>query len=63
LDEDGLIGRSLSASYAPKEPTAVAAFIDALRKVFASNQRNGKVLVRYVTSVYSGRAAPRTESA
>jgi len=63
LDEDGLIGRSLSASYAPKEPAAVATFVDALRKVFETHQRNRKVLIHYVTSVYSGRAAPRAESA
>jgi len=63
VDEDGLVGRSLSASYAPKEPAAVAVFVDALRGVFARYQRSEKVLIRYVTSVYSGRAAPRGESA
>jgi hypothetical protein len=63
LDDDGLIGRSLSASYAPKEPAAVAAFVDALRKVFATYHCDGKVLIRYVTSVYTGRVAPRIASA
>jgi SAM-dependent methyltransferase len=63
LDEDGLVGRSLSASYAPKEPGAVAAFVDALRNVFATYHCDGKVLIRYVTSVYTGQVALRSASA
>jgi SAM-dependent methyltransferase len=52
LDEEGLLGRSFSASYAPREPAAVEAFADALRRLFAQHQTEGKVRVVYQTSVY-----------
>jgi SAM-dependent methyltransferase len=55
LDEDGLLGRSFSASYAPREPAAVEAFAAALRQVFSRFQREDKVLMRYVTSLYLAR--------
>jgi SAM-dependent methyltransferase len=55
LDEEGLLGRSFSASYAPKDPAEAALFAAALRAVFARFQREGKVLLRYETSVYLGR--------
>src|SRR5262249_588912 len=52
LDEQGMIERALSASYAPKEPEAVAKFTAALRDVFRIYQRQGQVVLRYETSVY-----------
>jgi hypothetical protein len=55
VDEEGLLGRALSASYAPREPEAVKTFTAALRIVFAAYQRKGKFLIRYVTGVYLGR--------
>jgi len=55
LDEDGLLGRSFSASYAPREPAAVEAFATALRDVFGRHQQEGRVVVRYVTSLYLAR--------
>jgi SAM-dependent methyltransferase len=55
LDEEGLLGRAFSASYAPREPAAVAAFTQRLREVFATYQRDGRVVLRYVTSVYLAR--------
>jgi SAM-dependent methyltransferase len=55
VDEKGLLGRALSASYAPREPEAVKTFAEALRTVFAAYQRKGKFLIRYVTGVYLGR--------
>ena len=55
LDEDGLLGRAFSASYAPREPEAAAAFTRRLREVFAAHQRDGKVTLRYVTTVYLAR--------
>jgi SAM-dependent methyltransferase len=61
VDEDGLLGRALSASYAPKEPAAVKAFTAALREVFFRFQENGRVAIRYETSLYVARrreAAP-----
>jgi ubiquinone/menaquinone biosynthesis C-methylase UbiE len=54
-DEEGLLGRAFSASYAPREPTAMAAFERALRAVFAAHQRDGQVVLRYVTTVYLAR--------
>jgi SAM-dependent methyltransferase len=55
LDEEGLLGRAFSASYAPREPAAVEVFADALRRVFADHKRGGRVALRYVTTVYLGR--------
>lgn len=56
LDEDGLLGRAFSASYAPREPEQVRTFTAALRDVFARWQRGGIVTVRYETSVYLARS-------
>jgi len=54
LDEEGLLGRALSASYAPKEPAAVATFTQELRQAFARFQQRGSVRLVYETSVYLG---------
>lgn len=56
LDEEGLISRALSASYAPREPEAAARFTAGLRDLFARFQINGTVVLRYETSVFTGRA-------
>lgn len=53
VDCDGLIGRAFSASYAPKEPGMAAQFTEQLKKLFADSERNGHVILRYETSVYS----------
>lgn len=55
LDEEGVIGRAQSASYAPREAAEVAAFVANLRRVFAEYQRGGRVTLRYVTRVFVGR--------
>ena len=55
VDEDGLLGRAFSASYAPREPAAAEAFAARLRDVFARFQRDGRVVLRYETSVYLGK--------
>jgi SAM-dependent methyltransferase len=55
LDEEGLLGRAFSASYAPREPVAAERFAAALRQVFARHARSGKVVLRYETSVYLAR--------
>jgi hypothetical protein len=55
LDEDGLLGRAFSASYAPREPAAVERFAADMREVFARFQQEGRVVLRYETSVYLGR--------
>lgn len=54
LDEEGLLGRAFSASYAPREPQAAEVFADKLREVFARFQHDGRVELRYATSVYYG---------
>ncbi len=56
LNEEGLLGRAFSASYAPREAAAAEAFAAALQGVFARYQNQGWVAVRYVTSVYTARA-------
>jgi len=55
LDEEGVHGRAFSASYAPREPAAAAAFATALRQVFARFQADGRVALRYVTSIFVAR--------
>jgi SAM-dependent methyltransferase len=52
LDEDGFLGRSFSASYAPRDPATSERFAQALRALFASWQKDGFVTVRYETSLY-----------
>jgi SAM-dependent methyltransferase len=54
LDEEGLLGRAFSASYAPREPHQIAAWTGALRTLFAQHERRGKVVLHYETSVYLG---------
>jgi SAM-dependent methyltransferase len=61
VDEEGLMGRAFSASYAPKEPAAIETFAAALHDVFVRFQTEGRVLIRYETSLYLARrrdAAP-----
>ncbi len=55
LDEEGLIERALSASYAPREPDKVKALVTELRALFSRFQVDGKVRLRYTTSVYTAR--------
>jgi len=56
LDEESFVGRALSASYAPREPTAlVDKFVADLRDVFARFQHAGQVVLHYKTDVYSAR--------
>jgi SAM-dependent methyltransferase len=57
LDEDGLLGRAFSASYAPKKLPEIEAFASGLRDVFARFQQDGEVVIRYDTSLYFGRRA------
>jgi SAM-dependent methyltransferase len=55
VDEQGLIGRAFSASYAPKAPVEIEAWNEGLRRVFAAHQRDGRVTLRYETTVYLAR--------
>jgi SAM-dependent methyltransferase len=54
VDEEGLLGRAFSATYAPREPEQAEAFAAALRDVFVRYQQAGKVVIKYETSVYLG---------
>lgn len=49
LDEEGLLGRAFSMSYAPREPTQAERFAEALREVFARHQEQGQVCLHYRT--------------
>ncbi|MBY0526881.1 MAG: class I SAM-dependent methyltransferase [Gemmataceae bacterium] len=51
LDEEGLLGRAFSASYAPREPEAKEQFTALLRACFARYQQGSEVMLRYRTSV------------
>lgn len=55
LDEEAMIGRALSASYAPKDPVDVAELRSRLSDVFRRFHRDGHVALRYRTSIYVGR--------
>src|SRR5262249_49947217 len=55
LDEEGLLGRAFSASYAPREPGPAGRLAAALREVFCRFQQGGRGSLRYETSVYTGR--------
>jgi SAM-dependent methyltransferase len=55
LDEDGVLGRVFSTSYAPKEPAAVEKLRTALREAVRRHERNGQVTMCYDTLVYVAR--------
>ncbi len=57
LDEEGLIGRAFSASYAPREGPAAEALEAGLRQLYRDwqQQKEGQVVLRYQTSVYLGK--------
>jgi ubiquinone/menaquinone biosynthesis C-methylase UbiE len=60
LDEDGLIGRAFSASYAPREPALVATTTADLRAAFSRFQVEGKVRMRYQVSLFVARRLEHT---
>jgi SAM-dependent methyltransferase len=51
LDEEGLLGRAFSTSYAPRDPASAAKLADDLRALFGRSQINGLVTMRYRTTV------------
>jgi SAM-dependent methyltransferase len=52
LDEQGLVGRALSASYAPREGRERDELIAGLRDLFSKSARDGLVKMRYQVNVY-----------
>jgi ubiquinone/menaquinone biosynthesis C-methylase UbiE len=60
LDEEGLVGRALSASYAPREPAQREQVVRALRDLFARYQSQGTARIQYQVSVFLSRRRPPT---
>ncbi|MBX9771389.1 MAG: class I SAM-dependent methyltransferase [Candidatus Obscuribacterales bacterium] len=56
MDEQGLLGRASSASYVPKAGEDFVKLMEGLKLLFAKNQNNGQVVMKYVTSVYFAQA-------
>lgn len=54
FDLEGLRGRLLSSSYAPREGTAAEVMLDELPKLFARYAENGSVTLDYRTKIYFG---------
>jgi SAM-dependent methyltransferase len=52
LDEDGLVTRALSSSYAPREEGSRDAYAEAMRGLFRTFVREGRVTLQYTTLVY-----------
>jgi SAM-dependent methyltransferase len=64
FDFEGLSGRLRSSSYAPQEGHAnYAPMMDALEKLFASNQVHGRVRMTYTTQIYFGQLGALRDSA
>jgi hypothetical protein len=57
VDEENLLGRTFSASYAPRNPEDRVAFAVLLRRVFDRFQRDGRVAIQYETSLYLAQKA------
>jgi SAM-dependent methyltransferase len=62
LDEEGVLGRAFSASYAPREPVAADRFARQLREVFAAFQRDDKVTLHHETKLYLARRRTAAQS-
>jgi SAM-dependent methyltransferase len=52
LDEEGLLGRAFSVSYAPREVSAQEAWADRLKAVFQRYKHVERVVLRYQTTIY-----------
>jgi SAM-dependent methyltransferase len=55
VDEEGLLGRAFSASYVPQQGPAAEEVARRLRELFGRWQRQGRVVLRYETSLYLAR--------
>jgi len=58
LDFEGLRGRLLSSSYAPREGPAAEIMLQALPNLFHQYAKNGRVTLEYQTKIYSGHLTP-----
>jgi SAM-dependent methyltransferase len=52
LDEEGLLGRAFSVSYAPRDAGDRAEWAERLKAVFRQHQQDGRVALLYLTSIY-----------
>lgn len=57
LDREGVVGRALSASYAPKGEVALVPFVAALEALFDVHAVNGAVRLHYETTLFAARRA------
>jgi SAM-dependent methyltransferase len=57
LDEEGLVGRALSASYAPREPANREKLVAGLRDLFKNAEQNGLVRMRYQVNLFVSQRA------
>ncbi|HEV3145032.1 MAG TPA: class I SAM-dependent methyltransferase [Gemmataceae bacterium] len=55
MDFHSLLGRSFSISFSPREPEQRERFVMALRNLFDHFQSAGRVTMKYLTVVYTGR--------
>jgi SAM-dependent methyltransferase len=55
LDEEGLLGRAFSVSYAPRDDSIARRYADELRDLFRQFQAEGRVIMRYETLVFLAR--------
>lgn len=55
MDRDGLFGRALSMSHTPKQGPAHDDLLASLKECFERWQSSGVVVMRYITSVFTGR--------
>lgn len=58
FDFEGLRGRLLSSSYAPREGPAAERMLAELPKLFAAHAQNGQVTLDYKTKIYYGHLTP-----
>ena len=55
LDYKGLLGRILSASYAPTEGEAYTKMINEVKEIFTKHNEKGKIKIEYKTKIYFGK--------
>jgi SAM-dependent methyltransferase len=55
LDETGLMGRAFSVSYAPRDGESARRYAEEIRQAFRRFQHDGRIILRYVTSVFLAR--------
>lgn len=58
LDLEGLRGRLLSSSYAPREGPAACAMLEELPRLFLQFSEDGFVTLDYLTKIYFGHLTP-----